>query len=122
MGSDRTRRWGILKGWTMYSPFLSTSRMLDRADQHLKTFPPIVMICPTCPCCHGRGYLAPKTDAAIVVAAIVDAFGSRMFSLRELRRHTSVDDALGDALSTLSQKRLGKLLSKSWIERKIFDG
>lgn len=82
---------------------------------------PRVAIHPTCPHCHGLGYLLPRVDAAMLVAAIVGAgVGAEIFTIAELLDHAEFNDRLHAVLHGLSPKSIGKLLASGLDQ--TFDG
>lgn len=50
---------------------------------------------------------------ATLIAAIYSAVGHRIFSTRELIRHSQVDESLRAALRGLSNRKVGKLLHRN---------
>jgi hypothetical protein len=98
------------------------------ASARLQAFPPLAVTTHRfqvpCPHCIGTtGFVAEAVAPAVLVAAIVDAIGSRTFSSRELLRHAEVvEGPLRAALGNLTAKQLGKLLLRLAVEGTDFDG
>lgn len=73
-----------------------------------ETFPPFVDVVPlpACPCCCGRGFLLPKPDAGVLVAAIVGAgAGSSIFNITELQRHAENNGRQASRRHSLATQR-----------------